>query len=93
MILTLIVGLSFGFIFFGESDEDQKSLSEESTGTIIFAWTCIVMQPIAIAIGAALTRSMRKLDKNTISVYLNLFQLVTYLALVVILGLDAAKFS
>lgn len=67
-ILTLIVALSFGFILTGEAGENQVDLALESRGTRAFAYLCLCMQPLAIATGTALVRSLRKLDKNTISV-------------------------
>ena len=58
----------------------------------IFAWSCLMLSPLALACNQALSRALRKLDENTVTAYSNFVQIVVFVTLVFALGQDAGVF-
>ena len=75
-MLTLVVSLSIAFVFSGSgADGSQQSLEERADPGFetIYAWSCLLMTPVFLAMGSALNRALRKLDEKTVSTYSNMF--------------------
>ena len=77
-VLTLVVSFVLGFVFTGKTGiEEGSSLSGETDSIQIYAWSCLLLSPPALAMGSILNRAMRKLNENTVSIYSNFVQIPT----------------
>ena len=67
-------------------------LDDATLGTVIFAWSCLMISPVGLAAGQALNRAMRKLNENTVSTYTNFTSIFIWLAVILAVGQDLAIF-
>ena len=52
-------------------DGGNEEESEASTVPVIVKYTCLLINPILMALGQVMTRKMRKLNENVVSCYMN----------------------
>ena len=92
IVLTFIVALAMGFVFSGDQESNVIRLDDETKGTVIFAWLCLMVSPVGIATGQALNRVMRKLNENTTTIYSNFVSIFIWLTVMLAIGQDVAIF-